>query len=186
MSTTSLNVPWKEHIGDITSVVIESGITTVGSFAFRNCNNLVSVSLPDTVTSIKKNAFKGCSSLKNISFPARLKNIERNAFTDCSAIQEVSFSNTLISMGESAFEGCSSLEKAIIPDSVNTIEDYAFDSCSINLVIYCTFGSTAFSYAKSAGLKYDDPYSFDSPSEETTAEFSTELATTVTTLEEIR
>ena len=161
MQTSSLNIPWKDEIDNITTIEIDSGIINVGSFAFRNCQNLISVSLPDTITSIEKNAFKGCSLLAEINFPAGLKSIERSAFMDCSALKEVSFPNTLDSIGESAFEGCSSLSKAIIPDSVSVIEDYAFENTNSDFLICCSFGSAAYSYAKANGIKYDDSYTFE-------------------------
>lgn len=173
MSTSSLSIPWKDSLDDITSVVIESGITNVGSFAFRNCSNLVSVSLPDTITVIERNAFKGCSLLSSINFPDGLKSIERSAFSDCSALTEVSFPNTLVSIGESAFEGCTNLSKVIIPDSVTEINNYAFENCSSVFIICCSFGSAAFSYAKANGHRYDDSYSFEIVPEETTEPVST-------------
>ncbi|MBE6884326.1 MAG: leucine-rich repeat domain-containing protein, partial [Ruminococcaceae bacterium] len=42
---------------DITSVVIEEGVTTIGNNAFRNCSNLKSVIIPSSVTAIGNNAF---------------------------------------------------------------------------------------------------------------------------------
>ena len=42
--------PWREFEYQINRVVIESGVTTVGSNAFSNCDNLTAVELPDTLT----------------------------------------------------------------------------------------------------------------------------------------
>ncbi|MBR2520833.1 MAG: leucine-rich repeat protein [Oscillospiraceae bacterium] len=57
--------PWDDDAGEITSAVIESGITALGQEMFRNCSNLVSVSLPDTLVS-ENEALVSCSGLKTI------------------------------------------------------------------------------------------------------------------------
>lgn len=159
--TSSLNIPWNDRLDEIHSVVIEDGITNVGSFAFRNCSNLVSITLPESIRIIEKNAFKNCTSLYSVEFPVGIKVIERSAFSGCTALQEVNFPNTLNSIGESAFEGCTSLKKAVIPDSVSTIGAYAFETCNEQFVLCCAFASSAYSYAKANGIKYDDSYTFE-------------------------
>ena len=161
MATSSLSIPWSDRLNEIHSVVIEDGITNVGSFAFRNCSKLVSITLPESIKTIEKNAFKNCISLYSIEFPVGINVIERGAFSGCTALQEVVFPNTLDSIDQSAFEGCTSLKKAVIPDSVSTIGDYAFESCNEQFVMCCAFGSSAYSYAKANGLKYDDSYTFE-------------------------
>lgn len=44
--------------------------TTISTFAFRNCENLVSVEIPSSVTSIGRVAFDNCVSLEEIKFNA--------------------------------------------------------------------------------------------------------------------
>ena len=62
MHTTA---PWKAYDSDIKSVIIEPGVTKIGSHAFFMCNNLESVSIPEGVTTIEDRAFWQ-TSLKNI------------------------------------------------------------------------------------------------------------------------
>src|SRR5574344_860767 len=38
--------PWNAYISSITSVVIESGVTGIGNYAFSDCSVLTSVSIP--------------------------------------------------------------------------------------------------------------------------------------------
>lgn len=62
------DAPWKNYRGDITSVVIKSGATTIGNSAFKGCNNITNVTVPETVTSIGTNAFTNCTSLTDVYY----------------------------------------------------------------------------------------------------------------------
>ena len=42
---SSSKVPWNKYRSRITSVVIEKGITSIGTYAFMGCTNLTSVSI---------------------------------------------------------------------------------------------------------------------------------------------
>lgn len=61
------NAPWQQYSGDILSVIINDGITSIGDSAFKGCPNLKSVSIPDSVISIGQYAFKWCRKLRNVS-----------------------------------------------------------------------------------------------------------------------
>ena len=54
--------PYNDNKSSITSVVIRSGITSIGDFNFSKCTNLQNVEISDTVTSIGKSAFLQCKS----------------------------------------------------------------------------------------------------------------------------
>ena len=52
--------PWYSQREKIKKVVIEDGVTTIGSGAFYRCSNLTSVTIPKSVTSIGRYAFWFC------------------------------------------------------------------------------------------------------------------------------
>lgn len=62
-------VPWIEsHVNEtIKKVIIEEGVTHIGSNAFGGCQALEYVSIPSTVTSIGNQAFYACTSLNKMA-----------------------------------------------------------------------------------------------------------------------
>lgn len=143
--------PWYGEF--ITSVVIDNGITNIGSNAFLECFNLSTISIPNTVRSIGVEAFGKCSALTNIAIPDSVTNIEEWAFADCYNLTSISIPNgvteiqwgtfqdcySLISLtlpnsttqiARAAFYGCVQLDSIIIPSGVTTIGESAFCGCS--------------------------------------------------------
>lgn len=74
------NASWQDYIDDIRSVVIKDGITSIGSWAFKNCNSLTSITIPDSVTSIEVWAFYECTGLASITIPDSVTSIGYRAF----------------------------------------------------------------------------------------------------------
>lgn len=74
----------------ITNVVVEEGITGLGSFLFYECADIVSVKLPDSLRRIGSMTFRECS-LESISIPAGVKEIGSDAFGFCTALKEIRF-----------------------------------------------------------------------------------------------
>ena len=67
----------------VTSITIPSGVTSIGSHAFKNCTSLTSITIPSSVTSIGDGAFSGCTSLTSITIPSSVTSIGNNAFNGC-------------------------------------------------------------------------------------------------------
>ncbi len=53
---------------DITKIVIENGITTIGSAAFSYCENVTNVSIPYSISEIGEDAFYGIYDLQEITY----------------------------------------------------------------------------------------------------------------------
>ena len=125
--TSSSAAPWSTSI---TKVTIESGVTNVGNYAFRNCTNLTSVTIPASVTGIGYYAFYNCSSLTEVTIPDSVTNIENYTFYNCKALTSVTIGKNVTSIANYAFGYCSSLTNVTIPDSVTSIGDSVFYYCS--------------------------------------------------------
>ena len=87
--TQSDKRPWDGNRNDITSVVVESGVTSVGMAAFFYCTAMTSVTLPEGLTAINGMTFCDCSSLTSITIPSTVTSIGQGAFGSCSAISDV-------------------------------------------------------------------------------------------------
>ncbi|MCD8357767.1 MAG: leucine-rich repeat protein [Oscillospiraceae bacterium] len=121
--------PWYSQRSSIISVVIENGVTNIGSTAFEECTNLTNVTIPDSVTSIGDSAFWGCSSLTGITLPGSVTSIGIYVFSGCSSLTSITIGNSVTSISQDAFSGCNSLTSVIIPDSVTSIGTFAFKNC---------------------------------------------------------
>lgn len=113
----------------VTTVVISSGITKIGNFAFDGCYSLVSVTIPEGVVEIGVNAFKGCG-FTSINLPKSLKKIAEGAFSRCRKLTSISLPDGISVIESGAFEECSSIERIIIPEGVTKIGDSAFEECT--------------------------------------------------------
>lgn len=109
---TDFTSPWYhyEHsLFDIHSLIIESGVTSIGNHAFSQCSNLTSVTIPNSVTYIGKWAFYGCSSLTSMTIPNSVEKIDWFAFENCSSMSTLIIGNGVTDICEDAFDGCNSL-----------------------------------------------------------------------------
>ena len=150
--TTTITSPYYSHRENITEVVIESGITHIGNYAFYYFKSLAAVSIPTTVKTIGSSAFSGCG-LASVTIPEGVETINNNAFEGCIALTSVNLPSTLRVIDGRAFFSCSALETVVIPEGVQTIEMNAFDSCtaltSVTLPSTLTsIGSAAFNYCE--------------------------------------
>ena len=92
--STTGKVPWySSYRKVITKVVIQSGVTTIGKYAFNGCSGLISVEIPNSVTSIGVNAFTSCSGLTSVTIPNSVTSIGKNAFSNCSSLTSVNITD---------------------------------------------------------------------------------------------
>lgn len=81
--------PWADLADQITAVVVEEGVTTVGGSSFKDCTSLTTVTIADGVQYIETAAFNGCTALSEITIPESVTYIKAGAFKDCNALTSV-------------------------------------------------------------------------------------------------
>ena len=136
------------------SFTIPNHVTSIGEYAFLECDSLTSVVIPDSVTKIGAYAFEWCDSLTSLVIPDRVTLIDNGAFYNCYSLTSVEIPDSVTTIGDEAFCSCESLTSIVIPDSVTTIGSYAFSYCTslTNVVIpdsVTLIGNEAFAYCDS-------------------------------------
>ena len=114
----------------VTSIVIEEGVTSIGDYAFENCDNLTSITIPGNVESIGEGAFYSCNNLTDVTLQDGVKSIGDSAFIWCNNLTNIVLPNSVTSVGRYAFYKCTGLTSITIPDSVTSIGASAFGYCS--------------------------------------------------------
>lgn len=127
---TSFSRPWNSFRGQITSVVISPGITSIGKCAFASFTKLTHVDIADSVISIGSQAFSYCSSLTDIKIPQSVTYIGGVVFRDCTNLSSITLSNNITSIGTYAFNNCTNFTSITIPGSVTSIGWDVFDGCT--------------------------------------------------------
>ncbi len=104
-------------------------VTSIGEFAFDDCDSLQSVSIPQSITSIGNGAFQYCSTLKEINIPNGVTSIGQRAFKGCRGLESIAIPNGVTTIEAYTFQDCTSLASVTMPSSVTTIGNYAFNNC---------------------------------------------------------
>lgn len=105
--SASSPAPWAGYRNKIKKVIVESGVTGIGSYAFENCKNLSSVEIGNTVQKIGEGAFSNCLTLKSVTIPSSVDTIAYGAFWWCPDLDTVYFEGNAPEMGEEIFHNMS-------------------------------------------------------------------------------
>ena len=122
--------PWYDLRSQVKKAIIKNGVTSIGGYAFYDCNRLTSVTIPNSVTSIGDKAFGFCKALTDVTIPNSVTTIGEWAFASCEALTSVTIPGSVTTIGDYAFQRCTSLTSVTIPNSVTTIGNGAFDFCA--------------------------------------------------------
>ena len=127
-SNENNEAPWKQYWARVQmqSVIIEDGVTTIGSAAFYGLGTLERASIPDSVYSIGEKAFEHCN-LGEFVVPDSVVFIGDDALNTAN-LTEVVFGDGLASLG-GALGFNSTLEKVTIGKNIAQIDKYAFAGC---------------------------------------------------------
>lgn len=104
-----------------TGLIIESGITSIGAYAFRMWASAVSLTLPSGITSIGGYAFQNWKELSTLVIPNTVTEIGSQAFGGASKITSLTLSNQLKTIGSAAFLNLSLLTSLLLPATLTSI-----------------------------------------------------------------
>ena len=125
---------------NLTSVVLDNPLESIGEYAFSGCSVLTDVDL-SYVTQMGDYAFSSCPLFRgneegtvNLSslniIPVRAFAPKQGGNFNNTAIKHVVFSDQLTEIGSEAFYLCKALESITLPESLTKIGMSAFSSCS--------------------------------------------------------
>lgn len=140
-SSNNSCAPWCEKIQNITRLIVENGVTTLGDdilyYSYYDNGsdfhsfhpNLCEVKLPEGLSYIGARAFCDSPNLTEVKIPSTVTKIEQSAFSGCTGLKEIELPPQLEEVGYNSFYGCSGLTKITIPSSVKIIRGGAFQNC---------------------------------------------------------
>ncbi len=150
------NSPWHWNQYAVKTLVVEEGVTHLGTCAFDQFGQLTTVSLPDSLESIGERAFHYCYSLEAIEIPDSVTVMEPGVFNQCRSLRAVKLSESLTVLERHTFYLCESLSSLHIPEGVTSIGDVAFYQCTSLTDIVIPQSVTSFGYrpfSKCTGLQ---------------------------------
>ncbi len=144
--------------------------TSIGDYAFKDCNSLTAIEIPEKTLSFGKSTFQKCLKLTQVKLPSGIKKLSDNMFYDCTALTELDLPEGLETIGgqtfnytpivnitlpsmlktisRGAFYQCNKLKSIVIPKSVTYIGTEAFYQCTSVETMIVEDGNT----------KYDSRY----------------------------
>ncbi len=160
--------PWHSWRSDgtIKHVIVEDGITSIGSYFFYFVST-ADFSLPDTIKSFGVSSMGYTNSIIHLAIPKSTVTIGKNAFYGCTGLESVTIPSTVSIIGESAFQSCKKLESLSFEDmNMNVaLGKKAFYACTSLLKVTfpkgASFGKYSFGYSKTmAGGTYDGAFMY--------------------------
>ena len=119
--------PWSTNSDKIRKVVIENGVTSVGSCAFWNCG-VLSAEISASVTAIGNSAFRS-SGIISVTIPSSVKTIGDSAFRDCENLSSVTVSEGVETIEQNDFRSCTKLASIALPSTIGEVGAAAFIQC---------------------------------------------------------
>ena len=129
-------------------------VTSIGESAFRSCGELVSVTMPEGLTTIGKEAFYQ-SSIKTVSLPSTLSGMGASAFRECRNLIGLVLPDALKEIKEYVFYYCENLKTMTLGNQTANIEQYAFYKTSIEHVVIPSSAKNIalYAFAENSSLK---------------------------------
>ncbi len=138
--------PWGEHLLDTKAIVIEEGITEIGTYGLSFFIYAESISMPSTLKSIGAYAFVYNVSVKEIIVPEGVTYIGLCAFGFLYALENVVFPESLKN-ADGCFGDIAITDSLTIPASFDTFEEFDF--------VY--IADTLYNKSKTVVFSNDDP-----------------------------
>ena len=134
--------------------------TSINSYAFYNCSNLVgsvtadgtftNLKIPNSVTSIGEAVFYGCSKLTGLDLSDNISYIGGNLCANCTKLSSVHVPKNMTKLGYGAFRNCGNLTQVDLSEctKLTDINDSAFSKSGLTSIVIpdsvTNFGTAVF------------------------------------------
>ena len=109
------------------SAILPAGLKSIGVCAFGNCGKLSEAALPEGLTHLGNEAFKS-TALKSVVLPESLETLDGRAFAECAALESATINGKL---SDGLFSGCTSLKNVTFNgNALKTIPGSVFSLCA--------------------------------------------------------
>lgn len=95
--------PWHGVRYALKKIVVEDGVTSIGSYAFSFDLSVTDVTLPNSLKTIGRNAFWGCYGLTSVVIPEGVTTIGAYVFEQCTAMETITVPASATKFGDRAF-----------------------------------------------------------------------------------
>nr|MCR5636196.1 InlB B-repeat-containing protein [Clostridiales bacterium] len=130
---TVASVPWYNYRSSVEKIVVQEGVTRIGTRSMCNLTYLKRVELSSTVKEAGQNAFAGNSNLKEFVGSEAIEKIETDAFKNCTSLTSLDLS------GVKTLENFSLRDSGFVSlrfsSNLNSIGQQVFPNCIENIVI---------------------------------------------------
>ena len=143
-------VPWSDLCGQVHTISLPTGMTSISNSAFFAFTEITSVNLPSSLISIGRSAFMYCEKLKSVTIPDKVTTIGNSAFDGCESLQHISVGKSVKEIGHSnyrrndVFRNCTNLTSV----EWNARECQDFDSYERTLFGHIASQITSFTFGK--------------------------------------
>ena len=123
----TMDLPWYGFREEITSLVLNEGLTYISGLAFYNAP-VASVTLPESLTGIGASAFFN-TEITSLDIPAAVTTIGGRAFSYCTLLNAVTGMEGVTVLPRRVFGCCYKLTSIELPAGLTEVGEQAFNSC---------------------------------------------------------
>jgi len=113
----------------IQKVIVEDGVTYIGSYAFAECYGIRQVDIAGSVKTVGSDAFVWDSGIKEVILREGVEELDYFCFGRCSGLETVQLAQSIKNIDYSVFYGCFNLRDVMLPAQLERIGMYAFGGC---------------------------------------------------------
>ena len=103
-SDDSSDCPWHGVRYALKKIVVEDGVTSIGSCAFSFDVHVTDVTLPSSLKTIGNGAFWRCYGLTSVAIPEGVTSVGAYAFEQCTSIETITVPASATELGNRAFD----------------------------------------------------------------------------------